>query len=169
VLPLDSAELRALLATADVVIESSRPRALEQLGIDRETTSAVWIAISGHGLDTPHRNRPAFGDDAAVAGGLVAIDPDDGGPLFCADALADPVTGLMAARAALEALDAGGPWIVDTSLAGCASDLRRMCPAEPGTSAREPDRPRSRAPRGTAPAMGAHTAEVLAEVGGRAA
>src|SRR5688500_4794451 len=79
VLPLDSPELRALLASADVVIESARPRAFEQLGIDREQTGAVWLAITGHGLDTPDRNRPAFGDDAAVAGGLVAVDPDDGG------------------------------------------------------------------------------------------
>ena len=169
VLPLESPELRALLARADVVIESARPRAFEQLGIDRERTSAVWIAITGHGLDTPDRNRPAFGDDAAVAGGLVATDPHDGGPLFCADALADPVTGLMAARAALEALDAGGAWIIDTSLAGCASELRRLCPAEAGKSAKEPEPPRARAPRGTAAPMGAHTDEVLAEVGGRAA
>ena len=164
VLPLDSPELRSLLASADIVIESARPRAFEQLGIDREQTSAVWVAITGHGLDTPDRNRPAFGDDAAVAGGLVAVDPDDGGPLFCADALADPVTGLMAARLVLHALHVGGPWIVDASLAGCAAELRRMCPADGGTSAGEPRPPHARPPRGTAAPMGAHTAEVLAEV-----
>lgn len=169
VLPLESPELRTLLATADVVIESARPRALEQLGIDREQTDAVWIAITGHGLDGADRNRPAFGDDAAVAGGLVATDPDDGGPLFIGDALADPTTGLMAAKLALEALAAGGPWMLDTSLAACASELRRMLSTEHARSAEEPLPPRARAPRGAAAPMGAHTGEVLAEVGGRAA
>jgi hypothetical protein len=169
VLPLDAPELRALLATADVVIESARPRAFEQLGIDREQTNAVWVAITGHGLDTPGRNRPAFGDDAAVAGGLVATDPDDGGPLFVADALADPGTALLAAKLTLEALNAGGPWILDTSLAACASELRRMFRTTYGTSAKEAEEPRARAPRGNAAPMGAYTAEVLAEVGGRAA
>lgn len=169
VLPLESPELRTLLATADVVIESARPRALEQLGIDREQTDAVWIAITGHGLDGADHNRPAFGDDAAVAGGLVATDPDDGGPLFIGDALADPTTGLMAAKLSLEALAAGGPWMLDTSLAACASELRRMLSTEHARSAEEPERPRARAPRGAAAPMGAHTGEVLAEVGGRAA
>jgi crotonobetainyl-CoA:carnitine CoA-transferase CaiB-like acyl-CoA transferase len=127
VLDLRSPDFEALLRTADVVIEGSRPRALEQLGVDREAlaaeTGCVWVSITARGLDGPDRNRAGFGDDCAVAGGLVATDPDDGGPLFCGDALADPVTGILAAATALQALADGGPWIVDAGLARCAAAL----------------------------------------------
>ncbi|MCU1485955.1 MAG: L-carnitine dehydratase/bile acid-inducible protein, partial [Actinomycetia bacterium] len=154
-----------LLRSADVVLESSRPRALEQLGIDREAiaaeTGCVWVAITGRGLDGPERNRPAFGDDAAVAGGLVAIDPDDGGPLFCADALADPITGLTAAALVLEALADGGPWIIDAGLARCAAALA----SPPAVTSSHASPPRARQPAGTAAPLGAHTDEVLARVG----
>ena len=71
-------ELRALIADADVVVESSRPRALEQLGIVAADILAagdgprVWTSITGYGRAS---NRVAFGDDAAVAGGLVVTTP----------------------------------------------------------------------------------------------
>jgi len=158
-------DLLRLLRSADVVLESSRPRALEQLGIDREAVAAetgcVWVSVTGRGLDAPDANRPAFGDDAAVAGGLVATDPDDGGPLFCGDALADPVTGMIAAVDALAARAAGGPWIVDAGLAPCAAALAsglRLDVEEPGVVAAPP---RARRPWAAAAPMGAHNDEVL--------
>jgi hypothetical protein len=157
-----------LLGTADVVLESSRPRALEQLGLDRERlaaeTGCVWAAITGRGLDGAGRNRPAFGDDAAVAGGLVATDPDDGGPLFCADALADPVTGLVAAAGVLAALAAGGPWIVDAGLATCAAMLAGPDLVVGDWMGLESVPPRARTPAAPARPMGADTEMVLAEV-----
>jgi hypothetical protein len=123
--PIDSTEVRVLVLGADVVLESARPRALPQAGLERDTiaaeTGCVWVSITGHGLDGG--DRAAFGDDAAVAGGLVGLLDD--GPVFCADALADPVTGLYATIGALEALRRGGPWIVDTGLAPCAAELAR--------------------------------------------
>lgn len=128
VLDLRSDELRDLLHGADVVLESARPRALEQAGIDREAVTAatggVWVAITGRGLDGPDRNRPSFGDDAAVAGGLVGTAPD-GGPVFVGDAAADPVTGMVAALGVLTARRVGGPWIVDAGLAPCAAAVAR--------------------------------------------
>ena len=84
--------LARLLATADVVIEASRPRALQQLGLDADrltsTGPQVWVSITGHGRAEPGAGWVGFGDDAAVAGGLVACDA--AGPIFCADAVADP-------------------------------------------------------------------------------
>jgi hypothetical protein len=122
-LDLRSPELRQLLEQADVVIEGSRPRAFEQAGIDREATGGVWVALTARGLDGPDRNRAAFGDDAAVAGGLVGSDGE--GPSFCGDAIADPITGTIAAIAVLLGRRAGGPWIVDAGLAPCAAALAR--------------------------------------------
>ena len=46
--------------------------------------------------------RVALGDDAAAAGGLVGWVDD--GPVFLADAVADPLTGLVAANAIVDAV-----------------------------------------------------------------
>jgi crotonobetainyl-CoA:carnitine CoA-transferase CaiB-like acyl-CoA transferase len=112
--------LGALVATADVVIESTRPRALAQLGIDAAAGIAgggprVWLSITAHGRRPPHDVRTGFGDDAAVAGGVVARDRR--GPVFCADAVADPATGLLGAVAVVDRLLAGGRWLLDVALA----------------------------------------------------
>ena len=117
-------QLRPLLLAADVVVEGSRPRALEQLGIDAreliEHGPRVWLSITGHGRDEPRRNWVGFGDDTAVAGGLVAY-ADDGTPCFMGDAIADPLTGIAGAAAVLDALAQGGRWLIDCNLAGVAA------------------------------------------------
>jgi CoA-transferase family III len=119
-------QLRRLVAEADVVIESSRPRALEQLGVGplhvEPRPGKVWISITGYGRESPGRDWVAFGDDAAVAGGLVGLDAG-GDPVFCGDAVADPVTGMTAAAAAFQALAEGGGVLLDVSMARCAASL----------------------------------------------
>jgi len=116
-LDLHGPELPELLATADVVVEGSRARALRQLGIlAEEVRPRVWLSITGYGREV---DRVAFGDDAAVAGGLVAWDEE--GPCFAVDAVADPLTGVAAAAAVVAALAAGGRWLVDAALAGVAA------------------------------------------------
>lgn len=124
--PRGRALLRSLLASADVVIEGSRPRALEQLGVDASSLAPrpgrVWLSITGHGRSAPEGDWVAFGDDAAAAGGLVAWD-ERGDPVFCADAVADPVTGLTAAVAVLQAVASGGGVLLDVSLAGSAAAI----------------------------------------------
>ncbi len=166
-LDLGSAEgrgrLHDLLARADVVIEASRPRALADLGVDAESLVArggprVWVSITGHGRHGPGRHRVGFGDDAAVAGGLVSRDEQ--GPCFCADAVADPTTGLVAAAAALDALAAGGRWVLDVALSAVAAHLAGPTLPVPHP-APTPARPRDRRRRGRAPRLGEHTAAVL--------
>ncbi|OBH88563.1 CoA transferase [Mycobacterium sp. E2989] len=111
-------QLRALLAAADVVIEGSRPAALTRRGLGPEQVEPragrIWLRIKGHA-----DGRPAFGDDAAVAGGLVGVAAD--GPVFCGDAIADPLTGLEAARAVAESLGRGGGELVEISMAAAAA------------------------------------------------
>jgi crotonobetainyl-CoA:carnitine CoA-transferase CaiB-like acyl-CoA transferase len=128
------AELARLAAEADAVIESSRPRALQRLGLIAEDWLAkragrVWISITGYGRDDPEQ-RVAFGDDAAAAGGLVAWTPD-GMPVFCGDAIADPLTGMMAALAGLAARADGGGWLVAVAMAGVCADLARPVAGTP--------------------------------------
>lgn len=157
--------LRRLLMSADVVIEASRPRALEQLGIDAVEilTSGrprAWASITGHGRTGPERGRVAFGDDAAVAGGLVCWT--DERPVFCADAIADPITGLVATTAILEALAAGGRWLLDIPLAKVAASMAGPTLAVAGDVVAAA--PRARVAAGRGPTLGEHTSTVLAEL-----
>jgi crotonobetainyl-CoA:carnitine CoA-transferase CaiB-like acyl-CoA transferase len=113
--------IRGLLQDADAVLEASRPRALRLLGVAADAIMAdgrerVWIRISGHGHE---QNRIAFGDDAAVAGGLVAWDAS--GPVFAGDPIAEPLTGILAAVAANACVRAGGSWVIDLTMAGIAA------------------------------------------------
>ena len=162
------AALRGLVAAADVVIESSRPRAFEHLGIDATNHPGVWVSITGYGRAAPGRDWVAFGDDAAVAGGITALTGEPGGPpLFCADAYADPVAGLHAAAGALAALVGGGAWLVDVPMRDAvASLLAGAPPGRPpvpvGVVAPPPPVPVS---AGEARALGADTRSVLSELG----
>jgi crotonobetainyl-CoA:carnitine CoA-transferase CaiB-like acyl-CoA transferase len=159
--------LRALVGRADVVIEASRPRALAQFGLDARDAVAVaggpqvWVSITGYGRSGEDANRVAFGDDAAAAGGLVTHT--ENGPLFCADAVADPLTGLTAADACLDKLSSGGRWLLDISMAAVSAELggpTLLAPA--GLIAAEPH---ARSITVQAAELGADTARVLVDLG----
>ena len=114
-------DLRRMIAEADVVLEASRPRVMQQWGIcpdDVVEAGTAWVSITGHGRRGSHSNRVAFGDDAAVSGGLVV--PGDP-PLFVGDAIADPIAGLAAASVAARLLADGRAALVDVSLAGASA------------------------------------------------
>ncbi|RJG56334.1 CoA transferase [Sphingobium terrigena] len=104
----DREALIALIRRADVVVEAARPRALRQLGIHadalvRAVPGLVWMTITGHGATGDAGNWIGFGDDASVAGGLSdAIIAASGRVGFGGDACADPLTGIYAARLALD-------------------------------------------------------------------
>ena len=120
--PEGAEHLAELIAGADAVIDSSRPRALASRGIVAEELAGpdlTWISITGYGRYGPAGRKVAFGDDAAVAGGLVGID-GRGEPVFCGDAIADPLSGLVAAAAGARALAEGGG-LVSVAMAGVAA------------------------------------------------
>lgn len=121
--------LRGLVEKADIVIESSRPRALRQLGIKAEDwvwrrAGRTWISITGYGRDGVGADRIAFGDDAGVAAGLADLmRAATGTHQFAGDAIADPLTGVEAARAAWRSWLAGGSRLIALSLAGVAARM----------------------------------------------
>jgi crotonobetainyl-CoA:carnitine CoA-transferase CaiB-like acyl-CoA transferase len=180
--------LAALLRAADVVIEASRPRALAGLGLApgavRHRPGQVWLSITGHGRDEP--GLVAFGDDAAVAGGLVGSSGDhDGlpgrGPVFCADAVADPLSGVCGALAVVTSLLGGGGELIDLPMRAVAASFAAAPSACHGPHDLRPDGtavtcrrlgerqavldPRRPAPAGTAASLGADTAAVLGWLG----
>jgi crotonobetainyl-CoA:carnitine CoA-transferase CaiB-like acyl-CoA transferase len=116
----DPSGLRRLLEVADIVIESSRPAALARRGLGPTPRDGqVWLRITGHGAVGEQANWVAFGDDAAVSGGLV--DGTESEPVFCGDAIADPLTGLHGALEIAESLHRGGGELIELSMAAVAA------------------------------------------------
>lgn len=106
--------LRALIHSADLVLEASRPRALQQLGVVAEDVVAngtSWLSITARGRSS---DAVGFGDDVAASAGLVCFD--DGVPIPAGDAIADPVSGVAAAVAARAALDSEEAQLIDLSM-----------------------------------------------------
>jgi crotonobetainyl-CoA:carnitine CoA-transferase CaiB-like acyl-CoA transferase len=90
----------------------------------------------------------------------------DDGPLFCVDAVADPLTGLTAAGACVNAIRSGGRWLLDLSMAAVSADLTG--PTLPTRARLAPlavAAPQARPVISRAPELGADTAHVLAELG----
>ncbi len=135
----DREAMLRLLSVADVVIEGSRPAALARRGLGPTDipprAGRVWLRITGHGTHGGAGSRVAFGDDAAVAGGLVEYD--SGGPVFVGDAIADPLTGLHAAAAVADALARGGGELIEMSMAATAAGYAGFV----GGAVREPTEP----------------------------
>jgi hypothetical protein len=178
-----AARLRALLVAADVVLEASRPRALRQLGLDAEELASrpgrTWVSITAAGRDGPASDRVGFGDDVAVGAGLVARD-DTGDPVFCGDAVADPIAGLVAALATALVVASGGGCLLDVPLAAATAFVARRAPWAPahrvvpsgpnrwvvahGSARHEVADPRPPRARARAEPLGASTARVLGEL-----
>lgn len=175
-------QLRGLLERADVVVESARPRALAQLGICAEALVAArpgltWVSITGYGRAEPAGSWVAFGDDAAAAAGLAVATGTPGAPLFCGDAIADPLTGAHAAVAALASFRAGGGRLLDVSLRDVVAHWlarpsgAREARVEPsgevvlGAQRVAVRPPRARSVTGAARALGADNRAVFDELG----
>ncbi|HVM41820.1 MAG TPA: CoA transferase [Acidimicrobiia bacterium] len=114
VLDLKTDEGRAaLLRLADeahVLVENFRPGTLERLGLGPAILHArnprlVVVRVTGFGQDGPYRDRPGFATLAEAMSGFAAVNGEpDGRPLPPPIALADELTGLVAAFAAMVAL-----------------------------------------------------------------
>jgi len=184
------ATLQRILGRADIVIEGSRPRALAQLGIDAaklvaDNAGLTWVSLSGYGRREPEANWVAFGDDAGAAAGLAAMTGGPDAPLFCGDALPDPLTGLHAALAALAAWLGGGGVLLDLSLREVTAHALLFLPDEADAPRATAERresetgwevvagderalvapPRARKPLHEAHPLGADTERVLKELG----
>jgi crotonobetainyl-CoA:carnitine CoA-transferase CaiB-like acyl-CoA transferase len=178
-------KLRRLLEHADIVVESARPRALAQLGVDAESLvesspGLTWVSLTGYGRREPGAAWVAFGDDAGVAAGLAAATGAPGGPpLFCGDAIADPLTGLHAGLAALACWEGGGGYLLDLALSDVVAHSlgfgRAPSPASvhrrahgwevvAGQQRVRVSEPRARPVPGPARPLGADTESVLEEL-----
>jgi hypothetical protein len=112
--------LTRLLDDADVVVTAARPRAIASLGLDLDRRvrdlGLIWVSITGYGFAGAWHDRVAFGDDAAVAGGLAVAAGGRDAPVFVGDAPADPLAGLQAAATASTCLAEAAGAFVDVSM-----------------------------------------------------
>ena len=114
-------QLQKHIREADIIIESSRPRALDNMGISAEEEvdrGAIWCSITGYGRNL-NPNRVGFGDDAAAAGCLLAEVNES--LWFVGDASADPLTGATAAALTHGLWFAGSSGLIDISLAATSN------------------------------------------------
>lgn len=102
--------LRALLTTADALVENSKPGTLAKFGLPPEAIQAlnprlVHCAISGFGAESLYWQRPAFDMVIqAMSGYMTALQPG-GQPLKSGISAADTMGALMAIVATLGGLE----------------------------------------------------------------
>jgi len=119
--------VRALVETADVVIENFRPGVLEGWGLgwddlSRINPGLVLVRISGYGQNGPYRDRPGFAAIAEAVGGLRYVTGyPDRAPVRVGVSLGDTLAALYAVIGALIALhhrnvNGGKGQVVDAAL-----------------------------------------------------
>lgn len=125
------AEVRALIATADVVVESYRPGVMARLGLDAARLCEafprlVYVSLSGYGQHGPWAQLPGHDINYLAAAGALALSGSPGtGP---AQSFGLPVADLSGAMYALSSTLAallqrqhsGRGQYLDVALADCA-------------------------------------------------
>ena len=122
--------LRALIAGADVFVQSFRSGRAEALGFGYEAVSTlergiVYVSITAYGSEGPLSHLPGYDPLMQAAGGIMSVTGHPGGPpTRVGGSVVDLGTGMWAALGVLAALrdrDATGRGChVETSLLGSA-------------------------------------------------
>ncbi|MDB5594110.1 MAG: hypothetical protein JWM36_1071 [Hyphomicrobiales bacterium] len=107
------ADARALVATADVVIENFRPGAMDRLGLGYDSFIAanpgvIWCSITGFGSDGPDALRPGYDTVGQATSGLLSLLTDTTDPKPMGISLSDHLAGITATNGILAALIARG-------------------------------------------------------------
>ena len=116
---------RALMRTADVVIENFRTGTMDRLGlgyddISKDNTKLVWCSITGFGTDGPYASRPGYDTVGQAMSGLLSLLTDTDNPKPMGISLSDHLSGMVACNGIMAALISRGATgkgqRVDTSL-----------------------------------------------------
>src|SRR5204863_4027872 len=119
--------VKALVRTADILVENYRPGALDKLGLGYAVLSAInprliYASISGYGQTGPSRHKGGFDLIAQGVSGIMSVTGEAGGaPVKSGVPLTDLGAGLFAVVGILAAVEArhrtGAGQYVDTALA----------------------------------------------------
>jgi formyl-CoA transferase len=116
------AQLREMIAGADVLVQNLKPGAMARMGLPIEALRAshprlICCSITGYGETGPLANRKAYDLLVQAESGLASITGDASGPARVGVSLVDIGTGATAYAAILEALIARG-------ISGRGADIR---------------------------------------------
>ncbi len=129
--PSGLADARALIASADVLIENMAPHALERAGLGSEDTkrinpNLIYCSLKGF-LPGPYENRVALDEIAQMMSGLAYMTGPPGQPLRAGTSITDMLGGIFGAMGVLLALrerDKGrGGAVVESALFETATFL----------------------------------------------
>lgn len=103
------AQVRKLLATADVLVENFRPGALDKLGLSYDALSAdnprlIYASCKGF-LPGPYEHRVALDEVVQMMGGLAYMTGPPGQPLRAGSSVNDIMGGMFAAIGILAAVE----------------------------------------------------------------
>lgn len=98
-----------LSGTCDIVVCNTRPKAMARLGLDyaslsKERPGLVYVSIVGYGAGGPDSDKPAYDDLIQAVAGIPLLHAPGEPPRYAPIAVADRVTGICAANAALGAM-----------------------------------------------------------------
>ncbi len=103
-------DVRALLATCDILLENFKAGGLAKYGLSYddlrvEFPALIYCSITGFGQTGPNASRPGYDLLAQAAGGLMALTGEpDGEPMKVGTGIADIMCGMYASTAILAAL-----------------------------------------------------------------
>jgi crotonobetainyl-CoA:carnitine CoA-transferase CaiB-like acyl-CoA transferase len=147
---------RALIHTADVVLENYRPGVLERLGLSYESfasnPSLVYCSISAFGQSGPRSQEGGFDLTMQALSGIMSVTGEpEGGPVKCGVPISDFGTALYAAFAIVSALRkaerTGVGEHIDVSMLGASLGMAALQTSEYFGTHRDPAKLGSAHPR----------------------
>jgi crotonobetainyl-CoA:carnitine CoA-transferase CaiB-like acyl-CoA transferase len=107
--PVGSARCRELARRADVILLTSRPGVLDDLGLDDETLASlnpalVRVYVTGYGASGPRAAEPVYDNLVQGLSGLAAFQGGETGNDVVAPMVVDKTTALLIAHATTAAL-----------------------------------------------------------------
>jgi len=146
----DQATVRALAASADVVVENFRPGTMTKFGVGYQTLKAlrpglIYCAISGYGKEGPLANWPAMDLMIQAVSGIMALTGEAAGrPHKAAAPVTDLFGGFSAAIAIMAALRerdrTGEGREIDISMLDCAFTILGQSVSAWGIDGNDPAR-----------------------------
>ncbi|KXV01857.1 carnitine dehydratase [Caballeronia megalochromosomata] len=153
----DVQQARALISTADVVVENNRPGVMDRLGLGYEAIRAacpsiVYCSISAYGQTGPRSQEGGFDLTVQAMSGIMSITGEPGSaPVKCGVPLADFSAGLYAAFSVVSALrgvaQTGEGTHIDVPMLGATLAISALQTSEYFGTGRDPQKLGSAHPR----------------------
>jgi crotonobetainyl-CoA:carnitine CoA-transferase CaiB-like acyl-CoA transferase len=136
----DLGKAKALVLSADVIIENNRPGVMARLGLDYQSlravkSSLIYCSISAYGQSGPRSQEGGFDLTMQAMSGIMSVTGEPGGaPVKCGVPLSDFSAGLYAAfaiSAVLNKVRSGQPGEhIDVSMLGASLGIAALQTSE---------------------------------------